>query len=181
MYKFWSLTALIHFPYRLFHPRYILATTQQVRDAFFTPITQLHIVKHLESLLSPYESMLWPMQALFRFVSGPDVIRSIVGWTPRMLSEFEESPPVKPRFLVLAGELDVLCTPSILKDAADRYNTAFRDCVKSGKVDGISDNDAGAENRGVEFGVVNGVGHHMQNDGGWQLGAMRLIAWADKL
>lgn len=125
--------------------------------------------------------MLWPMEALFRFVTGPDVIRSIVGWTPRMLSEFDESPPVKPRFLVLAGELDVLCTPSILKDAADRYNAAFHDCVKSGKLDGISEADVSAGDRGVDFEVVKGAGHHMQNDGGWQLGATRLILWADKL
>jgi hypothetical protein len=181
VYKFWSLTAPIHFPYRLFHPRYILATTRQVRDAFFTPTTPPSFVRNLESLLSPYESMLWPMQALFRFVTGPDVIRSIVGWTPRKATEFDGSTRVVPRLLVLAGEKDVLCTPEILEDATDRYNAAFHHCIKSGKLDGISGTHVSAGDRGVDFHVVKGLGHHLQNDAGWQLGATKLVLWADEL
>lgn len=181
MYKFWGLTAPIHFPYQLFCPRYILATTQQVRDAFFTSTTPTSVIRDLEILLSPYKSMLWPMQALFRFVTGPNVIKSIVEWTSGKPTEFYNPHGVAPRFLVLAGEQDVLCTPSVLKDAADRCNAAFHHCISSGKLGGISGADVGARDQGIAFRVVKGYGHHLQNDAEWQLGATALVLWADKL
>lgn len=183
VYRFWCLTAPIHFPYRLFHPRYILATTQQVHDAFFSPLTPTSVVKQLERLLSPYESMLWPMQALFRFVTGPDVICSI-DWTARRSAGRESG--VRPHFLILAGELDVLCTPTILNDAAVRYRDAFRQCVKVGKLDGVSEEDLHdgsdkEEEDGVRFRVVKGLGHHLQNHVEWERGAEEILMWAKEL
>jgi hypothetical protein len=181
------LTAPIHFPYRLFHPRYILATTKQVHDAFFTASTPTRVVKELESLLSPYESMLWPMQALFRFVTGPDVISSIVGWTLRKPAGPSERAGIAPRLLVLAGEEDVLCTPSILKDAAERYHTAFQHCVSVGKLDGVSGDDVKVESEqgdewdGVCFRVAKGLGHHLQNHIGWESGALEILRWVEQL
>ncbi|KAF3044034.1 hypothetical protein E8E12_007356 [Didymella heteroderae] len=181
VYKFWGLSAPIHFPYRLFHPRYILATTQQVHDAFFTPSTPKSVVRDLESLLSPYESMLWPMQTLSRFVSGPDVISSIVGWSPCKATGAGDSSGFVPRFLVLAGERDVLCTPSILKDAADRYKTAFHHCIKLGKLDSIFESHVRVEDCGVDFRVAKGLGHHLQNHVEWERGAAEILQWAKEL
>jgi hypothetical protein len=187
VYKFWSLTAPIHFPYRLFHPRYILATTKQVHDAFFTASTPTHVVKELESLLSPYESMLWPMQALFRFVMGSDVISSIVGWRSQKPVGFNERPRIVPRFLVLAAEEDVLCTPSILKDAAERYRAAFDECVRAEKLDGVSKSDLRIDNGentdwdGIDFRVVKGLGHHLQNHVEWERGAQEVLRWVQQL
>lgn len=185
VYKFWSLSAPIHFPYRLFHPRYILATTKQVHDAFFTPSTPTPVVKKLESLLSPYESMLWPMQCLFRFVTGSDVISSIVNWTVRGSSDFGRPTAIIPRFLVLAGEQDVLCTPSILKDATERYNASFHHCLRLGKLHGLSESDITSEKseewRGVTFKVAKGLGHHLQNHVDWERGAEEILGWAEHL
>lgn len=185
VFKFWGLTAPIHFPYRLFHPRYILATTKQVHDAFFTASTPTSVVKELESLLSPYESMLWPIQALFRFVTGPDVISSIVGWSLKKAPESDKPAGVIPRLLVLAGEKDVLCTPSILKDAAERYGAAFQHCVRAGGVDGLSESDlssaSGDETDGVSFKVAGGLGHHLQNHVEWEKGAEQILRWVEQL
>ncbi|KAF2631134.1 alpha/beta-hydrolase [Macroventuria anomochaeta] len=187
VYKFWSLTAPIHFPYRLFHPRYILATTKQVHDAFFTASTPTRVVKDLEALLSPYESMLWPMQAAFRFVTGPDVISSVVGWRLRKGSGSNGFAGVAPRLLVLAGEKDVLCTPSILRDAATRYGEAFHHCARVGKLDGISESDVrvgggkGDGWDGVSFKVATGLGHHLQNHVNWESGAEEILRWVQKL
>jgi hypothetical protein len=92
-----------------------------------------------------------------------------------------------PRFLVLAAELDVLCTPSVLLDAAERYRAALRDCVKSGKLDGISKYDVrvmenGDEERGgVVFKVVKGLAHHLQNHIEWEKGAEEVWAWIESL
>ncbi|KAF1928001.1 uncharacterized protein M421DRAFT_101376 [Didymella exigua CBS 183.55] len=181
VYKFWSLTAPIHFPYRMFHPRYILAMTQQVHDAFFTPSTPNYVVKGLESLLSLYESMLWPMQVLFSFVSGLDVAGAIVGWSLRKAPEPNGSSGVAPRLLVLAGKKDVLCTPGILEDAANRHSAAFHHCVRAGKLDGISEDDVGRGDKGVIFAVTEGLGHHLQNHVEWERGAKEVLEWAEQL
>ncbi|KAF2736184.1 alpha/beta-hydrolase [Polyplosphaeria fusca] len=186
VYSFWSLTAPIHFPYRLFHPRYILATTQQVRDAFFTKRTPLALVKRLEGLLSPYESMLWPMQMLPRVVTGPDVLASIVGWRPRA-SSAGKAGGVAPRLMVLAAEHDVLCTPAISLDAAQRYRGAFRALVAKKELDGISaknlrtEAEEGGKWDGVGFKVVPGVAHHMQNEEDWERGAQEILRWVEDL
>lgn len=192
-YKFWFLSAPINFYYRFFHSRYLLATTKQVHDAFFTPDTPTSTVKDLERLLAPYESMCWPMQALSPFVTGPDVVSQITGWTPRKVSTSlkQAGGPtgIAPRFLVLAAEHDVLCTPPVLKDAAKRYRAAFHHCMRVGMLAGVSEEDVriedsdgeGEDRDGVAFTVVKGLGHHLQNHVEWERGAEAVLRWADEL
>jgi pimeloyl-ACP methyl ester carboxylesterase len=187
-YKFWAFSAPLNILYRFFHPRYVLATTKQVHDAFFTPSTPASIVEDLGRLLSPYESMGWPMQALFPFVTGPDVIKSITGWKPRnSTGEDGNGVTIAPRLLVLAAELDVLCTPSVLLDAAKRYRAAFRHCVRAGKLDGILEYDVRATENddedwdGITFKVVKGVAHHLQNHIEWERGAEEVWRWTECL
>jgi hypothetical protein len=183
------LSAPLNFLYRFFHPRYILATTQQIKDAFFTKDTPVTVVKELECLLSPYETMCWPMQALAPFVTGPDVVSRITGWTPRKSEKDDGSAGITPRILVLAAEHDVLCTPPVLRDAAKRYRAAFHQCIRMGKLDGVSEYDLreedsdeeGEERDGVAFTVVKGLGHHLQNHVEWERGAEALLSWTEKL
>ena len=146
------------------------------------------MVKDLERLLSPYESMCWPMQGLPQFVTGPDVVSRIVGWRPRHV-KVDGGAGIAPRFLVLAAEHDVLCKPLVMEDAAKRYRAAFHHCVRVGKLDGVSEYDARIEDNnkesedrdGVEFTVVKGLGHHLQNHVEWERGAEALLKWAEKL
>jgi hypothetical protein len=185
------LTAPLNFYYRCFHSRYLLATTKQVHDAFFTKSTPTSVVRELERLLSPYESMCWPMQALSPFVTGPDVVTRITGWKPRNGpdSKVDESAGIAPRFLVLAAEHDVLCTPAVMEDAAQRYRAAFHNCVRTGKLDGVSEDDFRVEERdnegegrdGVAFTVVKGLGHHLQNHVEWEKGAEVVLRWVREL
>lgn len=125
------------------------------------------------------------MQALSRFVTGPDVISSIVGWTLKKVSGSDKSLGFAPRFLVLAGEQDVLCTPSILKDAADRYSVAFNHCIRTDKLDGLSQSDirpgSGGEWDGVRFRVAKALGHHLQNHVEWERGAEEIFNWVEQL
>jgi hypothetical protein len=170
-----------NFYYRLFHSKYILVNTKQVHDAFFTPETPTSVVKSLERLLSPYESMLWPMQALFKFVTGPDVLSSITGWTTKK-STTANKDVVSQNMLVLAAEHDVLCTPPILQDAAERYRSAFVQMVGQGKVDGVSKiNIQSDEEKGVRFRIVKGLGHHLQNHVEWERGAEEVLEWVEEL
>jgi hypothetical protein len=178
-YRFWALSALPNFFYRLFHPRYLLVNTKQIHAAFFTPWTPTPVVQSLQRLLSPYESMLWPMQGLSKFVTGPDVLASITGWTSRTVREGLE---VSRNMLVLAAEWDVLCTPELLRDATGRYRDAFLQLVRARKVDGVAVGDLeGDEEGGVAFSIVGGVGHHLQNHVEWERGAEQVLRWVEKL
>ncbi|EUC43656.1 hypothetical protein COCMIDRAFT_100324, partial [Bipolaris oryzae ATCC 44560] len=188
-YAFWAKSALPNFVYRCFHSRYLLATTKQVKDPFFTASTPWSVVQALERLLSPYESMLWPIQALFPIVTGPDVIQSIDGWKPKQpgTSVVGKKAGVVSRLFVLAAEFDVLCTPSVLLDAAKRYRTAFIDCVRLKKLDGMAEDsidaasDENADCNGVKFEIVKGVAHHLQNHVEWEKGAEALLDWVKEL
>jgi hypothetical protein len=144
-------------------------------------------VRDLERLLAPYESMCWPMQALPAFVTGPDVVSRITGWRPR---ETRSDGPsgIAPRMLVLAAEHDVLCTPGLLEDAAKRYRKAFRECVRAGQLDGVSEDNTreegdeeGEDRDSVAFMVVKGLGHHLQNHVQWERGAEVLLRWTERL
>ncbi|KAF2829330.1 alpha/beta-hydrolase [Ophiobolus disseminans] len=187
-YTFWLLSAPINFYYRFFHSRYLLATTKQVHDAFFTTDTPTPVVKELERLLSPYESMCWPMQGLQPFVTGPDVVSRITGWRSRDGDKSHGPAGITPRFLVLAAEHDVLCTPPVMEDAAKRYRAAFHHCVRVGKLDGVSEHDARVEDDkdgelrdGVAYAIVKGLGHHLQNHVDWERGAEVVLRWAERL
>jgi hypothetical protein len=128
------------------------------------------------------------MQALSAFVTGPDVLTRITGWKARK-SVGDEPSGITPRFLVVAAEHDVLCTPPVLRDAAKRYRAAFHHCVRVGKLDGVSEDDArvekcdeeSEERDGVAFTVVKGLGHHLQNHVEWEKGAEALLKWANQL
>ncbi|CAO2654675.1 Nn.00g114080.m01.CDS01 [Neocucurbitaria sp. VM-36] len=187
-YKFWFLSAPLNFYYRLCHSRYLLATTKQVHDAFFSYRTPVSVIKQLEYLLAPYESMCWPMQVLSAFVTGPDVIQHITGWMSGKSSSANAAPAgIAPRFLVLAAEEDVLCTPAVLLDAAKRYRATFYHCIRTGKLGGVSESDArfevedGENWNGVSLKMVKGVAHHSQNDVEWQKGAKVVLEWAERL
>jgi hypothetical protein len=190
VYRHWAPSVPFNFPYRLFHPRYLLATTSQIHTAFFTPSTPRTVVKHLQNLLSPYESMLWPLQTLFRFVTGPDVLSSITGWRLRSTTG-TATPLVTDRLLVLAAEHDVLCTPEILRDAAKRYRSAFREAFRLEMLEGLAGNndvkrlrlreDTSEGEEGVSFRVVKGVAHHLQNHVEWERGAKEILEWVGRL
>ncbi|KAF2747917.1 alpha/beta-hydrolase [Sporormia fimetaria CBS 119925] len=198
-YSFWAKTALFHFTYRLFHPRYILATTSQIRAAFFLPSASDETVKWLEQRLSPYESMLWPMQGLFAFVTGPDVLRSITGWTspePKR-GELEDESHIRDSVLVLAAEKDVLVRPEIAKDAALRYQRALLDVESSDRSEGLDgdgerkekvkkgirdlERGVGLRGSGVRFVVLSGATHHFMNEKENGKGMVELLYWVEQL
>lgn len=166
----------------------MLATTKQVRDPFFTASTPTSVVEALERLLSPYESMCWPMQALLPIVTGPDVIQSIIGWKLRQSTQgATPKPSIAPRLLVVAAELDVLCTQPVLRNAAKRYRAAFLASLRLNKLDGVSEHavhlghDDSEEANGVRFEIVKGVAHHVQNHVEWEKGAKVVLDWVQEL
>lgn len=92
---------------------------------------------------------------------------------------------VAPRILVLAAEYDVLCTPAVLLDAARRYQAAFAQCVREGKISGLPKRDdekvESGKWEGVRFTLVKGVAHHLQNHVEWERGAESVLSWVEEL
>lgn len=140
--------------------------------------------------------MLWPLQCLFRFVSGPDVLKSILGWD----GKGDESKSSVSRLFVLAAEHDVLCTPAISRDAALWYravnwelgraqpsrSSAFgKETVgKEGERYGQGKEDTvlrKSDEDGVRFCVIPGLGHHLQNHVEWEMGAREIEEWVRAL
>jgi hypothetical protein len=89
--------------------------------------------------------------------------------------------------LIVAAELDVLCKPSVLLDAAKQYRASFNYCLRVGMLSGVDENDARVENDesgdldGVAFQIVRGLGHHLQNHVEWEGGAQVMLRWMESL
>lgn len=119
--------------------------------------------------------------------------------------EGNDEQSVRPGMLVLAAQYDVLCTPAILKDAAGRYRDAFVRMLGRNEVsglagsrkqlDGLDDKQAGKveaieadvgkpeklAEHAVEFEIVEGVAHHLQNGEEWERGAEAVSRWLGRL
>jgi hypothetical protein len=140
--------------------------------------------------------MLWPLQCLFKFVTGPDVLQNILGWnstSPGSASSSASKTVSGPaaRLFVVAAEHDVLCTPSICRDVALRYRAAFRELRHtqlSGRSpsSGLNEDKVGIspsndDEDGIRFRIVRGLGHHLQNHVEWKRGAVEIESWIQNL
>jgi hypothetical protein len=113
------------------------------------------------------QSFLWPMGMMTRFINCSNVIKHILGWGKT------------PRIAVIAGEFDRLVDPSIARRTADDYRTSFATTasVTSGAdLEKIAELGNGESvGLGVRSYVVQGAGHHFQNDLQWKDGASKLL------
>ncbi len=127
-----------------------------------------------QSHMSSYESFLWPLGMIFRFVDPKKVLQNITGWGAG-----------KNRVLIMAGIEEKLMTKPVQEKAADTYRTAFSELVQDTKLEAHDDavhalpGDGGMDSagHGVELAWVPGAGHHLQNDTTWKIGAEKLLAF----
>jgi pimeloyl-ACP methyl ester carboxylesterase len=77
------------------HPRSPLSSTALVRRAFYSPEAGREVVEGYERRLAEYESVLWPLSMLRRFVDREELLGGIEGWGKR-------------KVLVVWGEKDIL-------------------------------------------------------------------------
>jgi pimeloyl-ACP methyl ester carboxylesterase len=189
VYTFWLPIVPIQMPYRLFHPRYPLATTSAVKSSFFSPGMPLSRVSVFERLLAPYESLRWPLQMLPPVGKAVNILRSITGWRTGAVKESDGSRPghtlVNDCLFVLAAEHDVLCRPPILRAMAQKYRQGLADLIAPADPEiqaELTDPDADPKDwEGVRFRIVKGVAHHMQNEVEWERGAEGIAIWLDGL
>jgi hypothetical protein len=145
------------FPIRLylrdfFHPRSPLSSTSLVHTIFFSPDYPIAQVKPFEALLAEYESYLWPLAQIFRFVDCKRVLNACQG-----------------KILVVAAEKDKLMTVPLMRKMADEYEVAKEKL--NGEKPAVE----------VGYAVVRGSGHHMQNDLMWEDAADIVRNWLEEI
>lgn len=120
-------------------------------------------MKKFEKGMPEYESMLFPLGMMFPFVDIPRVLGNIRGWACSNGS----------RVLVVAGEKDKLMGGSLMERLAGLYRKSFF-VERTMKLEEIHQVP-------VTFEVVEGSGHHIQNDLYWEDGARKILKFLEQL
>lgn len=139
--------------FHLFHPRSPLSSTALVRSAFFSASCPTEIVVACEDNMAKWESMVWPMSMMWKFVDPTAVMRGISG---------EGVGGDGRKILIVNGEEDQLVGVRIGTDLAECYRKA-------------SD---GGEERVLYMGLK-GSGHHLMLDTKWEDGAGLILGWLE--
>ncbi|KAH8592069.1 Alpha/Beta hydrolase protein [Bisporella sp. PMI_857] len=155
----------------LWHPRSPLSSTTLVHGAFFSPEYPREQVSIFEKMLPAYESMLWPLQMMFPFVNIRNVLKNIVGWG----NESKQR-----RLLVIAGEKDNLMGVRLMEKMAALYRITLGRIFSAaeGKEKDIRGHETGTQ---VQFEVIEGSGHHVQNDLQWEVAAGKVLEFVEQL
>jgi len=129
-----------------------------------------------------YESLIWPMSMMFRFINLGKVLQNIVGWRLRVT---EEKRNIGQNILVIAGREDKLMSSDLMERMAGEYRVKREEMMRCQKKAQKSTVDIGTwdgadRERGIGFEIVNG-GHHVQNDLWWEDCAERIHVFVEQL
>lgn len=151
--------------FHLGHPNSPLSHPALTRRVFFSnEVSDAYVEDFQRKSLNAYESLLWPMSMIRRFADAGRVARQV-------------NTAARAKVLVLAGGADRLMTLDVMRKLAEFYRAAFRDLDGEGRVEeGLrSLGWLEEEGDGVQFCVVAGAGHHLQNDTLWEVGVEKLL------
>jgi hypothetical protein len=153
---------LIRSIFHLQHPRSALSSNTLIYNAFFGQAFPREKVGEFARQMPNYESLAWPIGMMKRFTDVPSILRNIQGWGTSTS-----------RIMVMAGTEDKLMGVKLMMDMADEYGEGIQQ-LKQGKeielVDRIQTGSLTSKNvkrivvDGVTKVVVEGAGHHIQND-----------------
>jgi pimeloyl-ACP methyl ester carboxylesterase len=159
----------------MWHPRSPLSSTSLVHRAFFSPEYPVGEVKKFEVLMPEYESLVWPLGMMFSFVNVGNVLKSVVGWRDERQA----------RVLIIAGEKDTLMGVGLMRKMAADYRQQFISFAKSlwgaRFMETSETKPESGDQQGVGFEVIQGSGHHIQNDLHWEECAQKILAFVDQL
>ncbi|KAG5642736.1 hypothetical protein DXG03_002250 [Asterophora parasitica] len=157
------------------HPRSPLSSATLVHRAFFCPEFPAAGVKEFEQHLPEFESFIWPLGMMLPFVNVRNVIRNILGWgsTPSA------------RLLVVSGGKDTLMGVTLMKRMAEQYKRGFATLVRRQQLQvGLGPGEGDPQERAsdaVSFTVIDGAGHHIQNDLQWEDSAKQILTFIEQL
>lgn len=119
--------------------------------------------------MAEFESMLWPLGMMFPFVNVQNVLRSIVGWKHG-----------QSRLLVVAGGKDTLMGVSLMERMAAAYRFTLSKILRTLPASSIAGSED-TKSPGIEFAVIEGSGHHLQNDLQWEECAGKVLEFISQL
>lgn len=154
-WNWWKLDPFFHIRliFHAFHCNSPLSHPLLTQRVFFGDKFPLSAVIPFQLRMNRYESFIWPLSMMRPFASASSVLQHIDTQAPRVL--------------IMAGTQDKLMTPKITLETTAFY----RDGVVAA---GTSSDDAG---RVVQMELVEGAGHHLQNDVQWEDGASKLLSF----
>ncbi|EHA47613.1 hypothetical protein MGG_03896 [Pyricularia oryzae 70-15] len=151
-----------------------------VKNIFFSnEVSDSYVVNFFKHSNS-YESYFWPFSMMRPFVKANSLLKQLGG-----ISGWDRQ-----RILILGGGGDKIMTVPIMQKLASYYRHGVLQLVGEDKLalEAVEDveplagegglDDAG---QGVQFCIVPKVGHHMQNDVHWEIGARKLLEFYRQL
>jgi len=160
----------------LCHPKSPLSSTTLVHRAFFCPSYPTEKVVEFERFMPDYESLMWPIGMMHSFIKVKNVLMNILGWTQG-----------RQRLLVVAGSEDKLMSVKQMRKMASQYRQALMNLIQKRLITEKKDVEAEEADEvesaanGVRFEIVNGSGHHIQNDLQWEVAADRILEFLNQL
>jgi pimeloyl-ACP methyl ester carboxylesterase len=144
------------------HPKSPLSSDTLVYNAFFGPTFPRHKVQSFSKQMPNYESLAWAFGMMKRFTDVPCILRNIQGWGT--------SPS---RIMVMAGAEDKLMGVKLMEDMAREYRDGIEQLSSQKKMEPVNSLQTRSQisknvkqdiKGGVAMVVVEGAGHHLQND-----------------
>ena len=174
------------------HPSSPLSTPRLVHGRFFGSQFPMSSVQEFMKWMPDYESMGWPMGQMGAFWawlnSRPEwldirkIVRNITG---------AETAEQHDAVCVMVGSQDCLMDLAMSRQSAAGYRDAFSSDSDVKKLETASESNSSVESAiegvtieragGVRLVVVNGAGHHLQNDIQRDAGAEALLQFARQL
>ncbi|KAF2754626.1 alpha/beta-hydrolase [Pseudovirgaria hyperparasitica] len=139
----------------LWHPTSPLSTDALVKRVFFSDEKSDEEVAVFRQNMAPYESYWWPMSMMWTFADAGRVLQSIKGWNQA----------------------------EIMEQLSAWYRSAFDSMRKTDNPKGSGSEIVKSQMRGegVRFEMVEGAGHHVQNDVQWEDGALKILDFYEQL
>lgn len=145
------------------HPRSPLSSDTLVHNAFFGPATPRDKVRVFAQQMPNYESLAWPIGMMKRFTDVRNILRNLQGWRSSLSS----------RVMVMAGSEDKLMGVQLMRDVAYEYREGIEQLGGEKFLDPtelpqtslrLNQNVKQDTETAVTMVVVEGAGHHLQND-----------------
>lgn len=145
------------------HPRSPLSSDTLVYNAFFGPAFPRDKVREFAQQMPNYESIAWPIGMMKRFTDVLSILRNIQGWRNSLSS----------RVMVMAGSEDKLMGVQLMRDVACEYRKGIEQLGDDKRLDPadfpqssfqLSPHVRQDTETAVTMVVVEGAGHHVQND-----------------
>ncbi len=149
---------LIH----LQHPKSPLSSDKLVHNAFFSQAFPQEKVREFSRQMPAYESMAWPIGMMKRFTDVQSTLGNIQGWGTS-----------SSRVMVMAAAEDKLVGLNLMMDVACEYRKGVEELRSRKRMEHvelpqtesqISENVKQDVRCGVTMVVIEGAGHHVQND-----------------